>query len=95
MYKCQRCGEKAEVQGKQDIDINCNTPFISEWVVCPECQYTILKDTADKEVLLDAAREIVQDFNQYGAVLRVGDNGDYGTESPIGTLAAAVELANK
>ena len=58
MYKCQQCGDKAEVQGKQDIDINYDTPFISEWVVCKSCDYTISKDTADKQILLNACESV-------------------------------------
>lgn len=41
--------------------------------------------------LLIAANEIIGDFKQYGEVLQQGDNGEYGTESPIGQLSAAVE----
>jgi len=40
--------------------------------------------------LLEAATEIVNDFNNYGEVLQAGDNGEYGTESAIGKLAEAV-----
>jgi len=40
--------------------------------------------------LLDAAREIVYDFNHYGEVLQTGDNGEYGTESSIGMLSTAI-----
>ncbi|KKN35467.1 hypothetical protein LCGC14_0783190 [marine sediment metagenome] len=57
MYKCQQCGEQAEIQGKQDIDINYDTPFISDWVICETCGYTISKDTADKAILLDACKD--------------------------------------
>ncbi|KKN69801.1 hypothetical protein LCGC14_0437470 [marine sediment metagenome] len=56
MYKCQQCGEQAEIQGKQDIDINYDTPFISDWVVCETCGYTIPKDTADKAILLNVCK---------------------------------------
>lgn len=94
MYKCQQCGEKAEVQDKQDVDQH-ESPFVSKWVVCLECDYTILKDTADKDKLLDAANEILSDFNQYGEVLQQGDNGEYGLESPIGRLASAITDAEK
>ena len=41
--------------------------------------------------LLEAAREIVSDFNYYGEVLQPGDNGEYGTESAIGRLSAAIQ----
>ena len=41
--------------------------------------------------LLDAAKEIIRDFQQFGEVLQVGDNGEYGTESSIGRLSTAVE----
>ena len=40
--------------------------------------------------LLSAAQEILYDFNTYGEVLQVGDNGEYGTESAIGRLSVAV-----
>jgi hypothetical protein len=37
------------------------------------------------ECLLVAARQIVADFNTYGEVLQMGDNGEYGVESAIGS----------
>lgn len=43
------------------------------------------------ECLLVAARQIVADFNTYGEVLQMGDNGEYGVESAIGQLAMAVD----
>ena len=46
--------------------------------------------TKQEQNLLDAAREIVYDFNYYGEVLQTGDNGEYGTESSIGMLSAAI-----
>lgn len=80
MYKCQQCGEKAEVQNKD--------------VVCAACDYTVSKDIIDKDDLLEAAEEIVSDFNRFGTVLQEGDNGEYGTSSAIGQLASAVSNAN-
>lgn len=41
--------------------------------------------------LLDVAKEILSDFNRYGEVLQVGDNGEYGMESAIGRLSAAIQ----
>ncbi|KKN21071.1 hypothetical protein LCGC14_0928970 [marine sediment metagenome] len=46
--------------------------------------------TEQEQNLLNAAQEIVYDFNHYGEVLQVGDNGEYGTESSIGMLSAAI-----
>jgi hypothetical protein len=43
--------------------------------------------------LLEAAQEILSDFNQYGEVLQQGDNGEYGTESAIGRLNTAITAA--
>lgn len=40
--------------------------------------------------LRDAAREILSDFNRYGEVLQLGDNGEYGMESAIGRLNSAL-----
>ena len=62
MYKCQQCENKAEVQGKQDIDINYNAPLISEWIVCESCGYTVLKDTADKQILLDVCEYMIKEL---------------------------------
>lgn len=46
----------------------------------------------DKPVsaLLLAAEEILSDFNQWGEVLQLGDNGEYGMDSAIGRLNSAV-----
>lgn len=48
-----------------------------------------------RDELLEAAQEILRDFNQYGEVLQQGDNGEYGLESGIGRLASAIEKAEK
>ena len=61
----------------------------------PECEYQpydmIQPKQEDREqALLDAAKEILSDFNRYGEVLQVGDNGEYGTESAIGRLHTAI-----
>jgi len=59
-YICQQCSKEAEVRGQQDIDINFDTPFISEWVICESCGYTIPKDTADKQILLAACESFFE-----------------------------------
>ena len=41
--------------------------------------------------LLDAAREVIGDFQQWGAVLQTDTRGEYGEGSAIGKLMAAVE----
>jgi len=46
--------------------------------------------TEREQNLIDAARVILSDFNTYGEVLQVGDNGEYGMESAIGRLNSAV-----
>ncbi len=56
-YKCQQCGGKAMVT---DTDINGN-----DIVVCEECQYEILKDTADKEILVEAVKEALENFGDF------------------------------
>lgn len=68
MYKCQQCKKDAEVRGQQDIDINYDTPFISEWVICQTCNYTIPKDTADKAILLDACEKMISSFKKSSSV---------------------------
>ncbi|MCK5614902.1 hypothetical protein KAR91_74255 [Candidatus Pacearchaeota archaeon] len=44
--------------------------------------------------LLDAAQEILSDFDIYGEMLQVDNNGEYGTESAIGRLSAAIHQIN-
>lgn len=46
--------------------------------------------TKREQDLLIAAGEIVSDFRQFGEVLQVGDNGEYGQESSIGRLNNAI-----
>jgi len=48
------------------------------------------KMTKHEQKLMDAAREILSDFNQYGEVLQTGDNGEYGMDSAIGRLNSAI-----
>lgn len=40
--------------------------------------------------VLDAAHEILGDFDNWGPVLQTDDNSEYGPESPIERLRAAV-----
>ena len=51
--------------------------------------------TEREQNLLDAAKEILSDFNYYGGVLQVGDNGEYGMESAIGRLNTAIHQCDK
>ena len=51
--------------------------------------------TEREQDLIDAAREILSDFNTYGEVLQQGDNGEYGMESAIGRLNSAVVAYDK
>ena len=95
MYICEQCGEVCEVQGEQSVEGVDRTPYIAEYVVCQGCGYTIPKDTADVIILLEAAEEIIRDFNTCGKVLQLGDNGEYGCESAIGRLVLAVESARE
>ena len=41
--------------------------------------------------LIDAAREIYGDYLSYGVVLQQDENGEYGEQSAIGLLAAALK----
>lgn len=50
--------------------------------------------TRREQELLVAAWNIVIDFKRYGEVLQRGDNGEYGTESSIGLLSAAIHQYN-
>ncbi len=58
-YKCQECDEPAEVRGNEIIEPEEQTPYISKWVVCTDCGYTIPKDAADVERLLETCRVAV------------------------------------
>ncbi len=49
---------------------------------------TTLKTQRDN--LLDAAREILSDFDNYGEVLQTGFNGEYGSDTGIGRLKIIV-----
>lgn len=51
--------------------------------------------TKREQNLLNAAREILSDFNLYGEVLQVGDNGEYETECAIGRIHAAIQPYNE
>lgn len=61
----------------------------------PEYKYQsfdmVQPKSTQQENLLNVAKEIVSDFNRYGEVLQVGNNGEYGTESTIGRLSAIVK----
>lgn len=50
---------------------------------------TALKTQRDD--LLDAAREIVSDFDNYGEVLQTGFDGGYGKDTAIHKLSAIVK----
>ena len=41
--------------------------------------------------LISAAQEIASDFSKYGEVLQTGDNGEYGADSAIARLIAALD----
>jgi len=41
--------------------------------------------------IIEAAREVVSDFNTYGEVLQVDDNGEYSGETAIGRLEKALQ----
>ena len=44
-----------------------------------------------QEDLLDIAREIVSDFNNYGEVLQTGFDGGYGADTAIGRLSVIIK----
>gem|GEM_PF-7121471 len=59
-----------------------------------DCQLiTTLKTQRDN--LLDVAREIVSDFDNYGEVLQTGFDGEYGNDTAIGRLVIIVDRINK
>ena len=69
-YKCQQCDGECELQGQQSLDLNSDTPFIGEWVVCIDCGYTIPKDTADVEQLENKLAECEKDYQRLKDVLK-------------------------
>ena len=77
------CDYWAEDDGGQPID-----PQVHQYqpydMVQPE-------SAQQQEDLLWAAKEIMSDFNRYGEVLQVGDNGEYGRKSAIGRLNTAIQ----
>ncbi len=80
MYECQQCK-----------DITFSDVIDATGGLCYKCRVNQLESKpAD---LLDAAEEILRDFNMYGEVLQQGDNGEYGTESAVGQLAEAIAKA--
>ena len=47
--------------------------------------------TEPMQNVIRTAQEIVNDFDRYGEVLQLGDNGEYGEESAIIQLKLALE----
>ena len=66
-------------------------------IVSPcDCQtdgitYCSLHEAAPE--MLEAALDIVRDFQQFGEVLQSDENDEYGTQSSIGKLQAAIRKA--
>ncbi len=65
-YECQQCGEKATIQGRQEIDPTYDSPFIRDYVVCDMCGYTTTKDAMDVVALLAVCKCAEADL--YGLV---------------------------
>lgn len=80
-------------------DIEFDTSLLQGWIEqgieayqsAENCTITITEQTQQQKDLVDAAREIVSDFDNYGEVLQTGFQGDYGKDTAIGRLSAAIQ----
>lgn len=98
MNQLKVCAKCKQIKPASDFGIDkTNKSGLQSW--CRSCKavwarrYYALNNNSKitrQTELLNAAREILSDFNRYGKVLQVGDNGEYGTESAIGRLSKAI-----
>ena len=61
MYKCDQCGEVAKIETIQSID-QYDDPCENSMIVCSDCGYTISKDTADRNSLLNVCKQTLEEF---------------------------------